>query len=53
MDAAAIASLIVTIIGAVISLSSIIVKFTPSPKDDIFLAKVREVLKILSLNVKK
>jgi len=53
MDAAGIASLIITIGGAIITLTSIIVKLTPSKKDDKFLAKVRDVLKILSLNVKK
>ena len=44
---------ILLIISGVISVASIIVKLTPTPKDDAILAKVVSFLKILSLNKSK
>ena len=43
---------VLLIISGVISIASIIVKLTPTPKDDAFLAKVISFLKVLSLNKK-
>ena len=41
---------IVEVIGGIIAVASIIVKLTPTPKDDEWLAKVVKFLAILSLN---
>ena len=43
---------ILLIISGAISVASIIVKLTPTPKDDAILSKVIAFLKILSLNKK-
>lgn len=43
---------ITLIVTGTISVASLIVKLTPTPKDDEFLAKVISVLKIVSLNKK-
>ena len=40
---------VLAIIGGVVTVASIIVKLTPTPKDDAFLAKVIKVLSALSL----
>ncbi|MBR4592130.1 MAG: hypothetical protein IKO35_02870 [Elusimicrobiaceae bacterium] len=40
---------ILAIIGAVVTAASLIVKLTPTPKDDAFLAKIINVLAALSL----
>ena len=44
---------VLLIISGVISVASVIVKLTPTPKDDVILAKVVSFLKILSLNKSK
>lgn len=44
---------ILLIISGAISTASVIVKLTPTPKDDAILAKVIAFLKILSLNKNK
>lgn len=43
---------VLLIISGVISVASIIVKLTPTPKDDAVLARIISFLKILSLNKK-
>lgn len=40
---------ILAIIGGVVTVASIIVKLTPTPKDDSFLAKVIKILAALGL----
>jgi len=40
---------VMVVVGHVIAIASVIVKLTPDPKDDAFLAKVMKVLKFLSL----
>ena len=40
---------ILAIIGAVVTVASLIVKLTPTPKDDAVLAKIIRVLSALSL----
>jgi len=40
---------ILALIGAVVSVASLVVKLTPTPKDDRFLAKLIQVLSALSL----
>ena len=40
---------ILAIIGAIVTVASMIVKLTPTPKDDVFLTKVINVLAALSL----
>ena len=40
---------VLAIIGAVVTVASIIVKLTPTQKDDAFLAKVIKILSALSL----
>ena len=44
---------VLLIISGVISGASVIVKLTPTPKDDAILAKVVSFLEILSLNKSK
>jgi len=44
---------LMAIIGGVVTIASIIVKLTPTPKDDAILAKVVSVLNALALNPKK
>ena len=42
---------IISVIAYVIAIASIIVKFTPSPKDDTILAKIKEFLsKYIAVN---
>lgn len=43
---------IVTIIGCIVAIASIIVKITPTPKDDAVLAKVLKILNLLAINPK-
>lgn len=43
---------ILIIVSRAISVASVIVKLTPTPKDDAILSKVIAFLKILSLNKK-
>ena len=43
---------ILILISAIVTISSIIVKWTPTPKDDKILAKVLKFLELLSLNKK-
>lgn len=45
--------LILNIVTYVIAISSIIVKWTPTQKDDEILGKIINILKVLSLNKKK
>ena len=40
-------------IGALVTFSSIIVKLTPTPRDDAILAKILVLLNLLALNPKK
>jgi hypothetical protein len=40
---------VLQIIGAVVALATLIVKLTPTPKDDDALAKIVKVLSVLSL----
>lgn len=40
---------ILAVVGAVVGLASIIVKLTPTQKDDTILAKIVSVLEVLSL----
>lgn len=40
---------VLQIIGAVVALATLIVKLTPTPKDDEVLAKIIKVLSVLSL----
>jgi len=40
---------VMVVVSHVIAIASVIVKLTPDPKDDVFLAKVMKVLKFLSL----
>ncbi len=40
---------ILAIIGGIVTVASLIVKLTPTPKDDVVLAKVIKVLAALSL----
>ena len=44
---------LMAIIGGVVTVASIVVKMTPTPKDDAILAKVVSVLNALALNPKK
>jgi hypothetical protein len=44
---------IVSVTAYIITGASVIVKLTPSPKDDLFLAKLLKLLKVLSLNKEK
>ncbi len=41
------------IVAGMVSVASIIVKLTPTPKDDAVLAKIVKVLEILALNKKE
>ena len=41
---------IVSIITGVVTIASVIVRFTPTPADDSVMAKVRPVLTMLALN---
>lgn len=43
---------VLIIVSGAISVASVIVKLTPTPKDDAILSKVIAFLKILSLNKK-
>ena len=40
---------VLQIIGAAVALATLIVKLTPTPKDDAFLAKVIKILSVFSL----
>ena len=44
---------VVAIIGAIVTVASMIVKLTPTPDDDAILAKVVGFLNILAINPKK
>lgn len=44
---------ITAIIGSIVTTASLIVKLTPTPKDDAILAKVISVLGFLAINPKK
>jgi len=44
---------IIAVVGGVVTIASIIVKLTPTPKDDAWLAKIVGVLNTLALNPKK
>ena len=44
---------ILLIISGVISVASIIVKLTPTPKDDAILSKVAKFLEVIALNKSK
>lgn len=43
---------ITAVVGGVVTIASIIVKWTPTQKDDAVLAKVMKILAFLSLNKK-
>jgi hypothetical protein len=40
-------------VGGLVTVASIIVKLTPTPKDDAFLAKVKKILALVALNPKE
>jgi len=44
---------IMAIIGSIVTTASLIVKLTPTPKDDEVLAKVMAIINVLALNPKK
>lgn len=44
---------IMAIVGSVVTTASLIVKLTPTPKDDEVLTKVMAVINVLALNPKK
>lgn len=40
-------------VTGLITFASVVVKFTPTPKDDAILAKIIQVFEVISLNKKK